>query len=41
MPHEKLELLIDRIATPIGEMIMIADPRATCARSTGPNTKRA
>src|SRR5476651_2779457 len=25
MPHEKLELLIDRLATPAGEMIVIAD----------------
>ena len=25
MPHEKLELLIDRLPTPIGEMIVIAD----------------
>ena len=28
MPREKLDLLIDRLATPAGEMIVIADAEA-------------
>ena len=39
---EPLALLIDRIATPIGELIVIADREGQAAHaSTGPTTRRA
>ncbi len=33
--------LIDRTATPVGELVLIADEQGACGRSTGPITKRA
>src|ERR1700749_4730612 len=30
MPREILELLVDKVATPTGEMVLMADPQGNC-----------